>query len=188
MIRYGYNYIRKVLAGDTEAFSYFITTYKHMAFSIALSVLKEEFLAEEAVQNAFITTFRKLDRFHQQSKFSTWFYRIVTNEALMLLRKARREPLDFTSDYNDDIADDSPDLFTHETDKQHLVNEGLKLLPPNESLVLRLFYLEDESIKEVCEITGWTAAHVKVTLHRARKRLFTVLNEIANNKLPDYES
>ena len=66
-------YIRKVLGGDTEAFSYFITTYKHMAFSIAMSVLKDSFLAEEAVQKAFINAFRNLDSFHQQSKFSTWF-------------------------------------------------------------------------------------------------------------------
>lgn len=173
------HYIRKVIGGDTEAFSYFITTYKHMAFSIALAVLKDAYLAEEAVQTAFINAFRNLDGFHQQAKFSTWFYRIVTNESLMLLRKLKSEPVTFTSDYDDEIADDSPLMTMQQTEQQHLVNEGLLLLPPNESLALRLFYLEEESIKSVCDITGWTESNTKVTLHRARKNLGKVLNQLS---------
>jgi len=173
------HYIRKVLNGDTEAFSYLVTTYKHMAFSIAISVLKDEFLAEEAVQNAFISAFRNLYGFHQQAKFSTWFYRIVTNESLMLLRKSKREPVTFTSDYDDEIADDSPVISMQQQEKQHLVNQGLQLLPPNESLALRLFYLEEESIKNVCDITGWTASNTKVILHRARKNLGQVINQLS---------
>lgn len=173
------HYIRKVLNGDTEAFSYLVTTYKHMAFSIAIAVLKDEFLAEEAVQNAFISAFRSLDSFHQQAKFSTWFYRIVTNESLMLLRKSKREPVTFTSDYDDEIADDSPVLSMQQQEQQHLVNQGLQLLPPNESLALRLFYLEEESIKNVCDITGWTASNTKVILHRARKNLGQVINQLS---------
>ena len=173
------HYIRKVLNGDTEAFSYLVTTYKHMAFSIAIAVLKDEFLAEEAVQNAFIGAFRNLGSFHQQAKFSTWFYRIVTNESLMLLRKSKREPVTFTSDYDDEIADDSPVLSLQQHEQQHLVNQGLQLLPPNESLALRLFYLEEESIKNVCDITGWTASNTKVILHRARKNLGQVINQLS---------
>ena len=66
-----------------------------------------------------------------------------------------------------------------QAEQQHLVNEGLQLLPPNESLVLRLFYLEEESIKNVSDITGWTISNTKVTLHRARKNLFKVLNQLS---------
>jgi RNA polymerase sigma factor (sigma-70 family) len=177
------SYIRKVLNGDTEAFSYFITTYKHMAFSIALSVLKEEFLAEEAVQKSFIMAFTNLSTFHQQSKFSTWFYRIVTNESLMMLRKLRREPLAFVAEIEDDFGDDQlfPDF--EQAELAYLINLGLKRLPPNESLALRLFYLDEESIKNVCEITGWTTANTKVILHRARKHLAIVINELNKQKL-----
>lgn len=175
-------YIRKVLGGDTEAFGYFITTYKHMAFSIALSVLKDEFLAEEAVQKSFIRAFGNLDTFHQSSKFSTWFYRIVTNESLMILRKLKREPLEFTSDFDEQLV--NTDVVSHlqETELVHLVNEGLKLLSPNESLALRLFYLDEESIKSVCEITGWTTANAKVILHRARKHLEIAINKLNKQK------
>ncbi|MEJ5996495.1 sigma-70 family RNA polymerase sigma factor [Pedobacter sp. Du54] len=171
-------YIRKVLNGDTEAFSHFITTYKHMAFTIALSVLKDEFLAEEAVQKSFIVTFSSLSKFHQQSKFSTWFYRIVTNESLMMLRKLKREPLKFMTDFEHEIIDEDTILHLEQKELVHLVNEGLKHLPPNESLALRLFYLDEESVKNVCEITGWTPANTKVILHRARKHLQIVINKL----------
>jgi RNA polymerase sigma-70 factor (ECF subfamily) len=173
-------YIRKVLDGDPEAFSYFIKTYKHMAFSIALSLVREEFMAEEAVQNAFINAFRNLEGFQRQSKFSTWFYRIVTNEALMLLRKQRGEPVAFSADYDHEVADHDTILSLEQTELRHLVQEGLKRLPPNESLALRLFYLEEQRIRTLCQITGWTNANAKIILHRARKRLFVILNQLLN--------
>lgn len=56
------------------------------------------------------------------------------------------------------------------------------MLPPNESLALRLFYLEEENIKEVAEITGWSISKVKVTLHRARNNMYSTLGEILSQQ------
>jgi RNA polymerase sigma-70 factor (ECF subfamily) len=54
-------------------------------------------------------------------------------------------------------------------------------MPSNESLALRLFYLEELSVQELCEITGWTLANSKVILHRARKRMAYELNKELDN-------
>ncbi len=60
----------------------------------------------------------------------------------------------------------------------HNINEALKMLSDRESVVLRLFYLEEESIKDVCEITGWSESNTKVILHRARKSMLSALNKL----------
>lgn len=132
-------YIRKVLDGDEGAFRYFITEYKDMAFTVAVSIVKEENIAEEVVQDAFLKAFNSLHAFKKEALFSTWFYRIVLNEALMRLRKMRREILTFSEDYDGDVRDEDVFFAMEESEESHLINEALKMLSPNESLVLRLF-------------------------------------------------
>lgn len=149
-----------------------------MAFSVAISVVKDEFAAEEVVQEAFIKAFNGLRAFKGRSKFSTWFYRIVVNEALEHLRKSKRELISFNAEYMSDVADDSILESLQEEEQIYLINEALKKLAPKESLVLRLFYLEEENIKTVCDITGWSKANTKVMLHRARKSMLIVLNRL----------
>jgi len=86
-------YIEKVLSGDTEAFRFFVKTYKDYAFSISYSVLKNTYSAEEAVQESFIKAFQNLSSFRSDAKFKTWFGRIVINESLRKLDSNKRETL-----------------------------------------------------------------------------------------------
>ena len=84
-------YIDKVLAGDLYAFNYFLKTYKDMAYSVAISIVKQEHLAEEIVQDAFMICYQSLKNFKGESKFSTWLYRIVVNCAFGTLRKMKSD-------------------------------------------------------------------------------------------------
>lgn len=171
-------YIKKVCQGDTEAFRYFLKTYKDMAFSLCMSILKDEFIAEEVVQDSFMKAFNGMKSFNAKSTFRTWFYRIVLNEAFQRRRKFKNDILDFHPVYNEEIEDESI-LFNLNKDEQvHVINEALKLLSDRESVVLRLFYLEEESIRDVCEITGWTESNTKVILYRARKNMLSALNKL----------
>src|SRR5476651_2727198 len=133
-------YVKKVLDGDTDAFRYFLKTYKDMAFSLAISILKDEFLAEEAVQLAFIKAFKGIGQFKFNSAFRTWFYRIVLNESFGLRKKNKKEFLEFKPGYNEDVADESILLGLQKDEQVYYINEALKILPDRESLVLRLFY------------------------------------------------
>lgn len=171
-------YIAKVLEGDTEACRYFLRKYRDMAFSLAMSVLKDEFAAEEAVQDAFMKAFGALSSFSHQASFRTWFYRIVLNEVFLRQNKRQRDFLEFKDDYEDEVADEATLEQKSQDEKTWLVNEALKRLPEREAVVLRLFYLEEESIKAVSEITGWSESNIKVILHRARKNMLTVINKM----------
>lgn len=176
-------FIKKVCAGDQEAFRYFVSKYKDMGFTVAISVVKDEFIAQEVVQDAFIKVYRNLSSFSNRSSFRTWFYRIVVNEALSRLRKEKRELISYTDDLNDERADETILTDLKEEEQIQQINEALQKLPPKESLALRLFYLQEESIKEVCEVTGWTESNTKVILHRARKNMFKIMNQLVNPQL-----
>jgi RNA polymerase sigma-70 factor (ECF subfamily) len=176
-------YIRKVCEGDTEAFRYFVKEYQDMAFSIAVSVVKDPFLAEEVVQDAFLKAFNGLRGFNKRSKFSTWFYRIVINEAFMRLKKIKKEIVSFCGEYEKDVGDEGLFLSVQEEEQTWLLNKALEKLAPKESLALRLFYLQEEDIKGVCDLTGWSESNAKVILFRARKNMFAVLKEMMKSEL-----
>ena len=171
-------YIDKVLAGDSHCFRYFLKTYKDMAYSVAMSVLKQEHLAEEVVQDAFMMCYQSLNKFKGHSKFSTWFYRIVVNCAFGELRKSKHTLVEFDIVSHDTSFDENAFSILVQKERDHLIQEALLLLPSKESLALRLFYLEDLSIKEIVEITGWTETNIKTILHRSRKQLYQVLSKL----------
>ena len=69
-----------------------------------------------------------------------------------------------------------------EDHKEFFVRKALAQLSSNESLSLKLFYLHDYSIQEICDITGWSDSSAKVTLHRARKSMKVQLQQIGDFK------
>jgi RNA polymerase sigma factor (sigma-70 family) len=174
-------YIHKVLNGDTDAFRYIIRNYKDMAYSLAMSVLKDEYVAQEVLQTSFIRAFSNLASFKGKSKFSTWLYRIVINEALKVLNKRGNNFLVYEEgSISIDSEIDDFTLKIGEDDQQYYINEALERLSPRESLCLRLFYLEENSIEEIAEITGWTRSNIKVILHRARTNAREMLKKYYN--------
>lgn len=162
--------------GQEDAFRQLVQHYQRMVYSIALSVVKDNFIAEEVAQDAFLKAYQHIRSFDHRSAFSTWLYRIVTNEALMRLRKMGQDKLSFTDALpEEDVA--MPDLTGLDaTETAQLIQEGLKALPYKESLVLRLYYLEETNMQAVSEITGWTTSNIKVLLHRGRKRMAQLLH------------
>ncbi|MDR2282193.1 MAG: sigma-70 family RNA polymerase sigma factor [Sphingobacterium sp.] len=175
-------YIQKVLAGDSNSFAYLVKTYQDMAYSIALSLTKDEFLAEEVAHESFIECYNSLHNFQGKSKFSTWFYRIIVNTAYRTMKKKSVEFIDLDLPVHDVQDEIIPiDKIIAEERKQ-LINLALMEIPRNESLALRLFYLEELSLEELCEITSWTNSNAKVILHRARKRITIVLNKLLKNE------
>jgi len=168
-------YIKKVLEGDPEAFRYFLKNYKDMAFHVAVSIVKDAYYAEEVVQDAFMKAFKGLKSFNGTAKFKTWFYRIVVNEAFQRLRKMKREVVSFVPAEEIIVLECTPLYELPEEEQKHMIGEALNKLPPKESLVLTLFYLEEYGLADICNITGWSLSNTKVILHRARKDMRSML-------------
>lgn len=171
--------IRQILEGDSEAFRQIITKYKDMAYSLAMSVIKNEFYAEEILQSSFLIAYAKLSTFKGNSKFSTWFYRIVINESFKYAKKHKTEFIDFVENPPEiPIEFENAILKLEADDQRYFINEALKKISPKESLVLRLFYLNENSIEEIASVTGWSTSNIKVILHRARTNLKLKLTSV----------
>ena len=82
-------WIKRIVAGDTQMFSCLVAKYERMAYTIAFRILGNKEEAEEATQDAFVRMYRALPRFQFESKFSTWFYRIVYRVAISAARQLR---------------------------------------------------------------------------------------------------
>lgn len=150
-----------------------------MAFNIAVSIVKDDQFAEEVVQDSFLKAFNGLKSFQNKSKFKSWFYRIVVNESFQRFKKLKRDQsmLEYKT-VNDQDAGGEQEKLENQTEQ---ISRLLRLLPANESLALNLFYLEENSLKDISDITGWTLANVKVILHRARKNVRSQFNKQKNN-------
>lgn len=175
--------IQKVLDGDADAFRFIVREHKDYAYTLAYSVLKDEALAQDVVQVAFIKAYRKLDTFRKESRFSTWFYRIVINEAFNKQTKEKKKPEALDTVSPDEFSvEEINTVFSkmEQNDQQHYINEALKRLPADYSLALRLFYLNEFSLNEITEITGWTNANTRVLLYRARKEIKQVMTGLLN--------
>src|SRR5437867_3661106 len=83
------NVIKKIQSGDINAFEQIVEKYKDKALTLSMRILKNAEDAEDALQEAFIKTFRAITdkQFEERSKFSTYFYRIVYNTALDYYKK-----------------------------------------------------------------------------------------------------
>lgn len=164
--------ILKVLKGDTSAFSYFVDSYQDMAITIAYRICNNMQDTEDIVQDAYVKAFHNLHSFRMTSKFSTWFYRIVYNTAInnTKMPEAKYSYLDYdeidSSVYDIDI---SAELEKEELNR--IVNIAMEKLSPDESVILTLFYLEENPIKDIALICGISEANTKVKLHRARKQM-----------------
>ena len=180
------NIIDSVLSGNANAYAGLVDKYKDMAFTVAVRILRNAEEAEEIAQDAFLSAFRSLRDFKKDSNFGTWLYRIVYNAAISKLRKRKDFEVSLEKPHleNLDTAELNAGLEKMEQDEKiRYIREALTKLPEEESSLLTLFYLNENSVKEIAEITGISHSNVKVKLFRARKHLFGELYKLLKNEL-----
>jgi len=176
-------YIEKVIQGEINCFSYIVERYKDIVFSIAYKVLKNREDAEELAQESFVKAYRSLNTFKGKAKFSTWLYRITYNTCISETRKKR---LSFTMADAADIRDEAEEMNLDgipEENREKYVKCALEKLPEDEYTLVLLYYYEDQSIDEISGITGLTVSNTKIKLHRARKKLYAILNDMLKDEL-----
>lgn len=160
--------IRAAQQGSPQAFKNLIERYKVMAFAIANKVAGELY-AEDITQDAFIQVFLAIRHFRNESGFSTWLYRIVYNESLKFLKtEDRRKKAERIIERME--TGDVP-----QSNSDAIITNALTSLNSSEYIVVSLFYLEGKSIKEIQTVTSFSAANIKVLLHRARGKMAEVL-------------
>lgn len=162
--------IESVLKGNQADYSIIVDRYKDKAFSLLRRMLKNDFDAEEVLQDCFLKAFNSLNSFKGEAKFSTWFYRIVYNTALTRLSSKRRKIEAGMSSIDEQVnLESNYDINQYEKkDFSEFVNEMVHKLPERHSAVISMFYLNEMSCGEISEAMDISLSNVKVLLHRSR--------------------
>ena len=178
--------IRRVQAGEAEAFYELVRPYERAVFLAAVAIVKNDADAEEVAQEAVLKAFKALARFRQESKFSTWLIQITINEAKMKLRKDRRHLYESIeqgqqSDDGDyiprEFADwrEIPSQALERRELRDALKKALESLPEKYRTILILRDVNHLSITETAQVLGLSEANVKTRLSRARLQMRDVL-------------
>ena len=168
------DYITAVQNGNPAPYAFIVETYQHMAYTIALRILRNAEDAEDVSQESFIKAYQQIRQFKSNSKFSTWLYTIVYRTAISKIKEKRADQYSITDTMHDNYTQDSsaPQLEQLRLqDEQRHVKQAIERLPTAEALVVTLFYMNENSVKEIQEITGLSSPIIKIRLFRARKKL-----------------
>jgi len=168
--------ITLVVKNHPHAMSAIVDRYKGMVFTLSYRILKNQLDAEEAAQDSFVKAFNSISSFRNDSKFSTWLYRICYNNAVSKSRGFKPIQVDVDTKY--DLPVDTPNGLESLSakDRAKYLNKAMEELEAEESALLTLYYVDGESISDISSITNLTESNVKVKLHRARKRLYSQLS------------
>lgn len=173
---------------DEEALNEILNRYRERIYRTALKVTSNHNDAEDVVQEVSLTIYRKAHSFRTDSKFSTWLYRLVTNEAISRLRKIKRERTVSLDDYMPRFEDDGHHAerpvvdWSQEVEKkvaekeiQAIIEKAMQQLSPIDRTVVVLSEIEELTNPEIGKVLGLSVLAVKGRLHRARLFLRTKL-------------
>ncbi len=171
--------IESVKKGNQSDFALIVDRYKNRAYAMLKRLLKNEMDAEEVLQDSFLKTYKALNTFKQEAKFSTWFYRIVYNTAMtkISIRKRKIEQEMSSIDDHPDLVSSYDFRTTENMDTTSFINSILEKLPPKYASVINMFYINDMSCEEISSIMNISTANVKVLLYRSRNLLRDMLGK-----------
>jgi RNA polymerase sigma factor (sigma-70 family) len=179
--------IDSILAGNSNAYTVLVNRYKDKVFTLAHTILLNREEAEEVAQDAFVKAFFALNNFKREAAFGTWLYRIVINTAL---NKKKIKKL-FTADIASVTAGDEPTNLNHllqryeNKDLKKFIRLAIEKLKDDARICITLFYLNELQVNEIVELTGMTAANIKVILHRGRNHLYEALQALLKKEMND---
>ena len=175
-------------AGGDAAFEELVREQGGRMLAVARRFLRNEEDARDAVQEAFLSAFRSIDRFQGGSRLSTWLHRIVVNAALMKLRSQRRKPEESIEPLLPRFQEDGfpvqpavgwrepAELQLERREIRDLVRRSIDRLPESYRTVLLLRDIEEFDTRETATFLEISENAVKIRLHRARQALRELLD------------
>jgi RNA polymerase sigma-70 factor (ECF subfamily) len=181
--------ITAVLNGDISSFEPLVKKYSPRVFSTARRYARRESEVEDIVQEVWSKAFQRLSTFRGEAPFEHWLMRLAVRTCYDFLREHRRNRETTFSELTEPEQDwldryvANPD-FANDTAEgaRTLVEKLLSQLSPPARLVITLLEIEERSVKEISELTGWSVALVKVRAFRARAEMRKCLAKMAKEK------
>ncbi len=180
--------IDMAIAGDDSAYARLLQRYKKAVYHVVLKMVRNIDDAEDLTIESFAKAFKNLHRFKKDFTFSTWLFRIATNNTIDFIRKKKLHTLSIENTFTDDdgqsvsidVEDENlnPQEETIKAQKAELMQLFVDKLPGKYQKLVRLRYFDELSYEEIAEELEAPLGTVKAQLHRARELMF----EMVKNK------
>ncbi|MCC6459289.1 MAG: sigma-70 family RNA polymerase sigma factor [Saprospiraceae bacterium] len=172
--------IQQALTGRQSAFAMLVKRYEKYVFTLALRFVRSREDAHEVAQDCFLRMFRYMADFRGDCKFTTWLYKIVYSTSLNHLRKKNPDILSLDDEQHpvrikDEAAPDAS-RGLEINDRNAALQRAISMLSADDSGIITLFYLYEQSLDEICQIMDLSMSNAKTKLCRARQRLKTILD------------
>lgn len=179
--------IDQATAGDEKAFAELMRRYKKPVQHTLMKMVRNADDAEDLMIEAFAKAFRNLPKFKKDYTFSTWLFRIATNNCIDFIRKKKLDTLSINTSFSDDSGD-SVDLDIKDENlnpqekaitqqKVEIVRTFVGLLPEKYQRLVEMRYFDELSYEEIAEQLDAPLGTVKAQLHRARELLYDLVKE-----------
>jgi RNA polymerase sigma-70 factor (ECF subfamily) len=181
--------IAAVLKGDAASFEPLVQKYSPRVFATARRYARRESEVEDIAQEVWLKAFGKLKSFRGEAPFEHWLMRMTVRTCYDFLRGHQRNRESSFSELTEPESDwldrfvAAPETASDNADAAKLLVERVmeKLSPPAR-LVITLLEIEDRTVKEIAELTGWSVPLVKVRAFRARAEMRKILEKMAREK------
>jgi RNA polymerase sigma-70 factor (ECF subfamily) len=181
--------IAEVLGGKTESFEPLVQKYSPRIFGTARRYARRESEVQDIVQEIWSKAFQKLSSFRGDAPFEHWLMRLAVHTCYDFLRGHRRNREITFSEISDQETDwlerfaAAPESASENSDAaRQLIERILEQLSPPARMVITLLEIEERSVKEIAELTGWSVPLVKVRAFRARAEMKKILGKMAQEK------
>ncbi|MCK5703777.1 MAG: sigma-70 family RNA polymerase sigma factor [Cyclobacteriaceae bacterium] len=176
---------KATLDHDEQAFAELMKRYKKPVYHMILKMVRNVDDAEDLTMEAFAKAFKNLQRFKKDYTFSTWLFRIATNNAIDFIRKKRLETMSLDTSFKDDrgeavtidVEDNelNPMEETIKSQKIELIRIFVDKLPPKYQRLVKLRYFDELSYEEIAKELEAPLGTVKAQLHRARELMYDLV-------------
>ena len=170
--------VRSILDGDERSFAELIRRHKSRVFGTCSRFARDSHELDDLCQEVFLRAYRKLAGFRGDAPFEHWLATLTISACYDHLRKERRhrENLAFNVEM-EDRRDVATEASANARSAKELLDWAMRQLEPEDHLVLTLLELEERTIREIAEVTGWGESKVKVRAFRARAKLKLIIEE-----------
>jgi RNA polymerase sigma-70 factor (ECF subfamily) len=173
--------------GDQKAYAELMKRYKKPLYHTILKMVRNVDDAEDLTIEAFAKAFKSLHKFKKDYTFSTWLFRIATNNCIDFIRKKKLETTSISSSFRDDNGDDvgmdirdvnpTPQEEAIKSQKVEIMQLIITKLPPKYQTLVNLRYFRELSYEEIAEELQAPLGTVKAQLHRARELLYDLVKD-----------
>jgi RNA polymerase sigma factor (sigma-70 family) len=171
--------LERVRADDQAAARQLVEHLYPLVIRIVRSHLPRQVAEEDLAQEVFLKMFTRMAQYQGAMPFPHWVSRIAVTTCIDHLRKQRRRPEFRWADLSENEADALENAMTQPDERspeealgaRELVHKLLAQLRPDDRMVIQLLDLEQKSVSEIAELTGWSSSLIKVRAFRARRKL-----------------